>query len=145
GYLSATVSFLAKIYKSFPRPEMLDVLNQSIEACALFARPDGDYAGNLGSRNTQHFYPHGFEVLAGAIPVAGALAEHHLKGLAAGRVVPPEIMSDRYVFYRVPELLEAYLDYSPRIGPRPKLPFEQSDFRQWLPDAGIFATTRGPY
>ena len=124
---------------------MLDVLRQSIETCALFVRPDGDYAGNLGSRNTQHFYAHGFEVLADAAPLAGALAEHLLKGLAAGRGVPPEIMSDRYVFYRVPELLEAHLDYSPRAEPRPTLPFQQPDFRRWLPNAKIFATNCGPY
>lgn len=145
GYLSATVSFLAKVYKASPRREILDVLTQSVQTCAYFARPDGDYAGNLGSRNTQHFYAHGFEVLARSIPLAGALAEHHLKGLAAGRVVPPEIMSDRYVFYRVPELLEAYLDYVPRTETLPKLPFEQSDFQHWLPDAGIYATVRGRY
>jgi len=145
GYLSASVSFLSKIYKDLPKREILSVLRQSVETCALFARPDGDYAGNLGSRNTQHFYAHGFEVVAGSVPVAGALAEHHLKGLASGRVVPPEIMSDRYVFYRVPELLEAYLDYTPRTGRLPRLPFEQSDFQKWLPEAGIFATTRGPY
>ncbi len=35
-------------------------------------------------------------------------------GPRGSKLVPPEIMSDRYVFYRVPEFLLAFLDYTPR-------------------------------
>src|SRR5690606_41431720 len=62
--------------------------------------PDGSYGGTLGSRNTQHFYPHGFEILANKIPLAAAVAAATRNALAKGSLVPPEIMSDRYLLDR---------------------------------------------
>lgn len=143
GYLSATVSFLAKVYPAHPDPKMLEVLRQSVEFCSYFVYPDGSYAGSLGSRNTLHFYPHGFEVLAGELPLAAAVAERLLRGLAEGKLVPPEIMSDRYVFYRVPEFLQAYLDYAPRPSELPPLPYQRAPFRRYFPKARAFACRSG--
>ena len=56
GYLSATVSFLAKVYRYNPRPELLKVLTDSIDFCSYFVYPNGFYAGSVGSRNTLHFW-----------------------------------------------------------------------------------------
>lgn len=137
GYLSATVSFLAKIYRTKPDPEIFEVLKQSVECCSYFVYPDGFYGGSTGSRNTVHFYPHGFEIMAGTLPLAASIADAMLKGLSEGKLVPPEIMSDRYVFYRVPEYLQAYLDYAERPSPSTPLPFEQAPFTRFLPDARV--------
>jgi len=143
GYLSATVSFLSKIYQTNPDPEILGVLRQSVKFCSFFLYPDGFYGGSLGSRNTLHFYPHGFEILAGEIPLAASVAEAGLKSLAEGKLVPPEIMSDRYVFYRVPEFLQSYLDYSPRAAELPPLPCEEDSLVRYFPGAGISVAARG--
>ena len=145
GYLSATVSFLAKIYQSNPDPEILRVLRQSVEFCSYFVYPDGFYAGSVGSRSTQHFYPHGFEILAGEIPLAAAVAERMLQALHEGKLVPPEIMSDRYVFYRVPEFLLAYLDYTPRPVHLPALPYQRGPFTRYFSQARILAANRPRY
>jgi hypothetical protein len=142
GYLSATVSFLGKVYQTNPAPEILNVLRQSVKFCSYFLYPDGFYGGSLGSRNTLHFYPHGFEILAGEIPPAASAAEAGLRALAEGKLVPPEIMSDRYVFYRVPEFLQAYLDYSPRPAELSPLPYEEASFVHYFPEAGIFVAAR---
>lgn len=142
GYLSATVSFLSKIYQSHPDPDIFQVLRQSVEFCSYFAYPNGFYAGSLGSRNTLHFYPHGFEVLAGEVPLAGAVAEKMLGALAEGKLVPPEIMSDRYVFYRVPEFLLAYLDHTPRPAELPPLPYEREPFTRYFPQSRVFVANR---
>jgi hypothetical protein len=75
GYLSATVSFLGKIYADNPDPEILEVLKQSVEFCSYFVYPNGFFAGSMGSRNTLHFYAHGFEILSDKIPMAGSIAE----------------------------------------------------------------------
>jgi len=138
GYLSATVSFLAKIYKTKPDPEIFEVLKQTVECCSYFAYPNGFYGGSAGSRNTLHFYPHGFEILAGTLSLAASVADAMLKGLSEGKLVPPEIMSDRYVFYRVPEYLQAYLDYTERPSPLTPLPFEQAPFTRFFSEARIF-------
>lgn len=138
GYLSATISFFGKVYQTNPLPDILKIMKQYIELCSYFVYPNGFYAGSVGSRNTLHFYPHGFEVFAGEIPLAEAVAEKMLKGLADGKVVPPEIMSDRYVFYRVPEYLQSYLDYTPRNPNPPPLPYEKDTFHMYFPDARIW-------
>ena len=142
GYLSATVSFLGKIYQTNPDPEIFQILQQSVEFCAWFVYPNGFYAGSLGSRNTLHFYPHGFEIVAPQIPLAGAIAEKMLAGLAEDKLVPPEIISDRYVVYRVPEFLQAYLDYQTRSSELPLLPYEQEPFQRYFPKARIFVANQ---
>ena len=145
GYLSATVSFLAKIYQTNRDPAIFEVLRQSVEFCSYFVYPNGFYAGSLGSRNTLHFYPHGFELLAGRIPLAAAVAERMLQALAEDKLVPPEIMSDRYVFYRVPEFLQAYLDYTSRLAESPLLPYEREPFTRYFPAARIYIANRSQH
>lgn len=139
GYLSATVSFLSKIYKENSDPEILDVLRQSIHYCAYFVYPNGFYAGSLGSRNTLHFYPHGFEIMGDQLPMAAAVSEAMLSALADGKLVPPGIISDRYVFYRVPELLQSFQDYTRRPDKIPLLPYQQPSFCQYFPESRIYA------
>lgn len=145
GYLSATVSFLAKIYQENPGPEILKVLEQSVEFCSYFVYPNGFYAGSIGSRNTLHFYPHGFEILADKIPMAAAVAERMLQGLADGALVPPDIISDRYVVYRVPEFLQAYLDCTSRPEMLPPLPYQRESFRSYFPEAGIYVEVKNDH
>lgn len=138
GYLSATVSFLGKIYQTNPDPEILEVVRKSVEFCSYFAYPNGFYAGSMGSRNTLHFYPHGFEIFAKEIPLAVAVADKMLQGLAEGKLVPPEIISDRYVFYRVPEYLQAYLDYAHRNQEMPLLPCECPSLDRYFSQSRIW-------
>lgn len=139
GYLSATISFLGKIYQRHPTDEMRNVLRDAVEFASYFVYPNGFYAGSMGSRQTLHFYPHGFEILAPEIPLASAVAERMLRGLAEGALVPPEIMADRYFLYRIPELLLCYIDYSPRPENLPSLPYQREPFRTYFPGAKVFA------
>jgi hypothetical protein len=139
GYLSATVSFLAKVYQTHSSLEMLDVLKSAVEMTSYFVYPNGYYGGSMGSRQTLHFYPHGFELLAQEIPLAGSIAQKMLEGLDRGGLVPPEIMPDRYLPYRVAEYLQAYLDASPRSEDLPKLPYERAPFTEWFPGARVYA------
>ena len=144
GYLSATVSFLTKIYQVNPDPRILAVIRSSAETCSYFAYPNRFYAGSMGSRNTLHFYPHGFEVMASEVPIAGAVAEHLLKGLSEDKLVPPAIISDRYLVYRVPEFLLAYLDYTPKQD-LPDLPFERPPAVTYFPEARVYAKNEARY
>lgn len=140
GYLSATISFLGKIYQTKKDPEILSVVKKSIETCTYFLYPNGFYAGSLGSRNTLHLYTHGFEIFSNEIPEAASIARFGLQALSEGKLVPPDIMSDRYVVYRVPEYLLSYIDC---IIPSslPLLPFQRNDVNLYLENAGIWART----
>ncbi len=143
GYLSAVVSFLGKIYSHRPGPELKEVIDGAIRTCAHFLYPDGGYAGTLGSRNTLHFYPHGFELMAPVNPLAAAVAEKALASIDRGGLVPPPIMSDRYVVYRVPEYMLAYLDHGARPDALPPLPSGTPGQRTVLARAGVASRTDG--
>ncbi|MDA1208670.1 MAG: class I SAM-dependent methyltransferase [bacterium] len=129
GYLSATVSFLGKVYKIHKDPRLKKVMEESIEFLSHFAYPNGFYAGSMGSRNTLHFYSHGCEILAPEMPLAGRVADAMLESLGSDKIISAEIQADRYFLYRIPEHLESYIDYGQRIG-NAQLPYEREDFRK---------------
>lgn len=140
GYLSATVSFLAKLQKLYQDPRLDQVCRRAIEFSSYFVYPNGHYAGSMGSRNTLHFYPHGYEVYGGqGVPLASAVAERMLRGLDERALVPPEIQEDRYFLYRIPEFLESWVDYSARPESLPALPYEREPFSRYWPGAKIHA------
>ncbi len=138
GYLSATVSFLGKIFKDNKNEEIFEICRQSIDICSYFVFPNGFYAGSVGSRNTQHFYPHGFEIFGKYFPLSLSIADKMLYALKCSKVVPPEIISDRYLVYRVPEYLESFLDYTKRPKKLPFLPYEKSNLNVYINDAKIW-------
>ncbi len=146
GYLSATVSFLGKLRKLYTDERIERVIHRAIEFCSYFVFPDGHYGGSLGSRQTLHFYPHGFELAAPENATAATVAEAMLRHLWSGRLVPPEIQEDRYFLYRIPELLQSWVDWKPRPEALPLLPCEGPPFERTWPEAGIHVRrTSGAY
>ncbi len=140
GYLSATVSFLSKLHKLYKDERTEEVCRKAVDFASYFAYPNLHYAGSMGSRQTLHFYPHGFEIYGGqGNAMASAVAERMLRGLAEGALVPPEIQEDRYFLYRIPELLESWVDYSERPDVLPPLPDEGEPFSRYWPGAKIHA------
>ena len=140
GYLSATVSFLAKLHRLYRDDRTEQVCQRAIEFASYFVYPNGHYAGSMGSRQTLHFYPHGFEVYGGdGNALASAVAERLLLGLKDGALVPPEIQEDRYFLYRIPELMESWIDYSARPAGLPQLPYEREPFQRYWPGAQCYA------
>jgi hypothetical protein len=137
GYLSATVSFIAKTRKHYDDERFLPYLKKWIEFSSYFVYPNGHYAGTAGSRQTLHFYPHGYEIFAQEIPLAGSIANRMLEGLRDGALVPPEIQGERYFVYRIPELLLSYIDYTERTNSLPALPYEREPFSQYFPGAKV--------
>jgi len=138
GYLSATVSFLAKLRKLYTDERIEAVCRRAIDFCSYFVLPGAQhYGGALGSRQTLHFYPHGFELFAPENPTAAAVAEAMLRALWCGRLVPPEIQEDRYFLYRIPELLLSWVDWKPRPALLPELPHARAPFQKSWPAAGM--------
>jgi hypothetical protein len=107
GYLTITISYLAKIHKM-----RLDVgleerveraLNDAIKFVEDRVREDGSYDNTGSSRNTQYLYPSGFA--AAGSPVIGKLT----KGLRDGTVLNPAWMDDRFCVPISIDYLEAFL------------------------------------
>ena len=137
GYLSASVSFMSKLYAIDPDPRILTMIERAIAFTAYFVYPDGHFAGTLGSRNTLHFYPHGYELMAPQNPLAAKIGEAMVHGLDRGALVPPHIMADRYFLYRVPEFLLSYIDFHKRPESDLRLPYEDDDFEKHV-EAGRY-------
>jgi hypothetical protein len=111
GYHSCSIDFLAKLRQKSGD----DVLTEPLLRAARFARhfmhPDGSYAGEYGSRNTYHFYPHGFELLAGESPEALEIVELFLR---KGLPMRTRYFNDdnRMCAHYVYDWLQAWQDYA---------------------------------
>ena len=142
GYLSATISFMAKLAKRYEDERFFPFFQKAVEFTSYFAYPNGHFGGTVGSRQTLHFYPHGYERLCEKIPLAAAVADRMLMGLRDGALVPPEIQGERYFVYRIPELMQAYIDYGRRTENLPLLPWEREPFQIYFPGAKILVDKR---
>ena len=118
GYQSCTVAFLAKLYRRSNDPALLDLLNPAVDFCWHFMHPDGSYAGEYGSRNTYHFYPHGFEVMAPLNQRAAQVADQFLL-----KALPNRSRyfndDDRMCAHYLYDWMESWRDYSPVRAEQP--------------------------
>ncbi|MFA6379439.1 MAG: hypothetical protein WCX16_06660 [Candidatus Omnitrophota bacterium] len=145
GYLSATVSFLARLYQYWPDKRIERVVKRAVEFSSFFFYPDGFFGGTIGSRETGHFYHFGYEFWSKKIPLAARMAEEGLKSLSVQKLVSPSTQEDHYVLYRMAEYLKAYLEYKLRPSDLPSLPFEKGDFEKTFPQAGLFVKKVGHF
>jgi hypothetical protein len=102
--------------------------------------PDGSYGGEYGSRNTYHFYPHGFELLAPLSQKAGQIADAFLEGVPKGKRYRND--DDRMTTHYAYNLLQAWED---RIPERPK-PLSESRKEPetlWLRDCHLVVSRNG--
>jgi hypothetical protein len=133
GYQTCTVDFLAKYWKKSGEEALLGPLRHAVEFCALFLHPDGSYGGEYGSRNTYHYYPHGFELLAAQIPLAAQINDAWLNGAAKGKRYYND--DDRMLGHLSYNWLQAWEDFCPQ---RPSASLHaRADFMHWMPDAGL--------
>lgn len=135
GYHSCSIAFLAKLMRKVEggtiHETILKMLRPAVEFAWYFMHPDGSYAGEYGSRNTYHFYPHGFEVMAAHEPKAGQIADQFLH-LALPRGSRYFNEDDRMCAHYVYDWLQSYLDFCPA---RPAPLNERADFTRWFPEA----------
>lgn len=124
GYQTVTIDCLAKIRQITGDASLDEPLRRAVAFARLFLHPDDSYGGEYGSRGTYHFYPDGFELLAGENPAAAELADGFLRGLGTRRHAYFD--DDRLFIHRLGNLIEAFLDWSPRRPGGPRRPSEVS-------------------
>ncbi|KJR40688.1 hypothetical protein MCHI_003409 [Candidatus Magnetoovum chiemensis] len=91
GYLSITLSLLARIENEFPYEVDKNCVHKAIKVIDSIVKDDGTYDSSLMSRGTQFLYPYGLAYWGS--PVMKKLE----KGLKAGKVIKPSWLDDRYV------------------------------------------------
>jgi len=132
GYHTCTIDFLGKLMKKSGNTALIKPLTKAVEFAWNFMHADGSYGGEYGSRNTFHFYPHGFELMAPHTDKAGQIADAFLAGSLRGKRYIND--DDRMTAHYVYDFLQAFEDFSPRRPP----PIEH-DRREaktvWMPGA----------
>ena len=146
GYHSCSIDFLAKLRKKRIEKEGSDdhtlknALLKAVDFSWDFMHPDGSYGGEYGSRNTYHFYPHGFELLAPLSPKAGQIADTFLEGVPKGKRYRND--DDRMTTHYAYDFLQAWED---RISERPK-PLRESREKpetRWLKNCHLVVSRNG--
>ncbi len=145
GYHSCSISFLGKLMRKTEGTDVADrilkMLRPAVDFAWHFMHPDGSYAGEYGSRNTYHFYPHGFELMAPHEEKAGQIADAFLKrGLPRGSRYFNE--DDRMCAHYVYDWLEACRDFHPE---RPGDLNERPNFTRYFPQAKMLVSKTDAY
>ena len=150
GYLSAIVSFLSKMQRYMTSNEpwakkIQNIIDKAVDFSSFFFYPNGSFGGTLGSRQTLHFYAHGYELQAKRNGLARVMANFGLESLSQGKVVPPTIQDDRYFLYRTGEFLEAHVDHQENDN-LSQLPWQSLDnFEKFFPQSKIFIKNTPKY
>lgn len=142
GYHSCSIAFLAKLWQKNQDPRIVASLESAVNFATYFMHPDGSYAGEYGSRNTYHFYPHGFEVMSRFFPDAGRIADTYLH-----RSMPERRRyfndDNRMCAHYVYDWMQSWMDYhDERFG---LLEDSREPFERWFDDAKIFVKKTGTY
>ncbi len=142
GYHSCSIAFLGKLWQKSKDPTLVEPLRRAVEFATHFMHPDGSYAGEYGSRNTYHFYPHGFELLSGLFPAAGRIADTYLH-----RSMPERRRyfndDNRMLAHYVYDWMQSWIDYNPeRAG---QLEDARGPFTRWFPGARLFVKKTDAY
>jgi len=93
GYQTLSIEFLAKYYEKSKDRRVLSIIDKALEFMKYFVQPDGSIS-KIGSRNTQLFFPYGFEAINNNI--SNYIAEICYKNIKNN--LNPEKMDDRYSF-----------------------------------------------
>jgi len=145
GYHTCTIDFLAKLMRKTegtPLAERLrGLLRPAVGFAWHFMHPDGSYGGEYGSRNTYHFYPHGFELLAPFDARAGQIADQFLS-LGLPRMTRSFNDDDRMCAHYIYDWLQAYLDFHPQ---RPEPINDRPNFNRYFPEARLLVRKTDRY
>jgi hypothetical protein len=146
GYHTCSIDFLAKLRKKRMEkegsddPGLKEALLKAVDFSWNFMHPDGSYGGEYGSRNTFHFYPHGFELLAPLSDKAGQIADAFLQGISKGKRYRND--DDRMTAHYAYDFLQSWED---RASERPP-PIKESRKEPetiWLKGAQMVVSRNG--
>lgn len=107
GYALGTLDFLASLHRISGEQEYLEAAKRSLKFLSHFAFPDGEWAGEFGSRHTVHSYPFALEYWATLTNEGRALLAHQREAFQNRVAVLPIDQEDHYLSYRIRDYLKA--------------------------------------
>lgn len=141
GYQSHGMFYLAEIWRRTRDPALLDSLRKGSAFMAWFVHPDGTIGGEYASRGTKFAYPAGFEILAGEIPAAAAIARRLRALMDQGRCIGPH---ETDAWNLSPLLNNHLFAAEAALAPLPDapLPWEEQGATAIFPNAGLVVARR---
>jgi hypothetical protein len=144
GYGTHGFFYLAAYWKMTGCERTREALDRFAEFLAYFIHPDGTIGGEYGSRNTEFYYPAGFEMLSGVSPASAAIASA-LRGAVRDRqVCGVWSMDDFNLMPMLNNLLFASEAYDDRAAGS-VLPCAAAPFRKYFAEAGLWIVNTAGY
>lgn len=137
GYQTHATFYLARVWQRTGDAQLLDSLRRATAFLAHCIHPDGTLGGEYASRNTEFYFPAGFEILAPACPEAASIALFMRPAVRRCQPVGLQAM-DAYNFL---PLLNNYLfaDLAAKDAPETAPPLPCQARGSWqFPDAGLW-------
>lgn len=142
GYQTLDMHYQALYYRYTAEERVLEKVASSLEFLKWFIHPDASIGGEYGSRSCPHYFPGGFEMLAGKIPLAESIAAFCTSGLESGASsgagdadIRNEIVLATSYVYAAQALVESTADASDSI----LLPCQEKFAVKEFPKAGLVA------
>jgi hypothetical protein len=144
GYGTHGFFYLAAYWKMTGCERTREALDRCAEFLAYFMHPDGTIGGEYGSRNTEFYYPAGFEMLAGVSAASASIASA-MRGALRDRLVCGVWSVDDF---NLMPMLNNLLFASEAIedrAPARELPHAAAPFRKYFPQAGLWIVNTPGY
>jgi len=145
GYESLGIFYLALCWRRTGSERLLESLQRSIAFYAHFIHPDGSVGGVYGSRHTALYFPAGFEMLSGPVPLAGSIARFMRQRLVHGNVLTPDGSDMENIAPLLYAYLEACLGVPIPAEDGPSLPNESLAGVHHFPQSGLVAVGSPSY
>ncbi len=142
GYGTHGFAYVALYRQMTGCERSLEALRRFARFLTFFIHPDGTIGGEYGSRNTEFYYPAGFEMMADLCPHSAAIALAMRRSLSERRAAGVYAMD---AFNLLPMLnsvllaLEAERPNGILKDSAAPLPCESAPFREYFPQSGLWA------
>ena len=108
GYTTLALDILAGLHRRGCPHEILSTAERLCSFLKSFATADGQLAGRLGSRGTEHTFPYGVQYFAAHVPSVQSVARLLRHGHESGILLNPQSVDDRYfAYFYLPQFSQA--------------------------------------
>lgn len=129
GYLTLTIANMAEAEQVVKDIDLTEPLTCAVRFLHALQPADGWLGGEWTSRNTNNFFPHGFEILGKRLPEALEINSRAIKAMAPA----PEYSDDHIIGHHTWSYLKAAVEWNEH---RPRMPRQQDDALDF-PGAGL--------
>lgn len=138
GYLTQGIYYAAVFYERTKCQDVLNSLIKALEYIRYFIHPDGTIGGEYGSRNTEFYFPGGFEILARYNTTSEAICRHLLSSIKDRNIPCVESVDVYNLCPILNSIVSGCLFFSPNRESKPLPYLNKPDFVRVFKDFHIY-------